>query len=96
MPRYTEKDKQKIAPTKIADKVKRMPVKDLIPYHQNPKMHPPEQVDKIASSIKHFGFTVPVIIDKDNEIIADHGSLEAAKKLKMKEIPCLLCKWKVD
>ncbi|MBW1937122.1 MAG: ParB N-terminal domain-containing protein [Deltaproteobacteria bacterium] len=54
----------------------------LIPYINNPKKHPESQINKIASSIKNFGFLVPVVVDKDNEIIAGHGRFLAAQKLK--------------
>lgn len=61
----------------------------LIPYVNNAKQHSDEQVTKIASSIREFGFVNPVIIDKDYNIIAGHGRVMAAKKLDMKEVPCL-------
>lgn len=48
---------------------------DLIPYVNNSRTHSDEQVAQIASSIKEFGFTNPVLIDKDNGIIAGHGRL---------------------
>lgn len=70
-------------------KIEMIKVDDIIPYFNNPKEHPKGQIEKIASSIKAFGFTVPVIVDKDNELIAGHGRLEAAKLLKMKEIPAI-------
>lgn len=65
-------------------------VSELIPYAGNARTHPPEQIDKIAGSIKKFGFINPIIIDAQNGIIAGHGRLEAAKKLKVKKVPCLL------
>ena len=75
---------------KIADKVVKIKTEKLIPYHNNPKQHPAEQIDKIASSIKNFGFNVPLVIDKDYEVIAGHGRLEAARKLGLEEIPCIV------
>jgi len=74
---------------KLFVKVQKVKVNDLIPYHNNPKNHPPEQVNKIASSIKNYGFTQPIVIDDENEVIIGHGRLEAAKKLDMKEIPAI-------
>ena len=62
---------------------------ELIPYIKNPKKHPKDQVNLIASSIKEFGFLNPIIIDKDNEIIAGHGRLLAAKKLGLEKVPVL-------
>jgi ParB family transcriptional regulator, chromosome partitioning protein len=60
------------------------PVVDLIPYARNSSTHSDEQVNQIAASIKEFGFTNPIIIDEDNGIIAGHGRVMAANKLKIK------------
>jgi ParB-like chromosome segregation protein Spo0J len=68
----------------------RAKVNDLIPYARNSRTHSDEQVTQIAASIKEFGFTNPVLIDKDNGIIAGHGRVMAAKKLKLKEVPCIV------
>lgn len=65
-------------------------VDELIPYINNAKLHPDEQILKIAASIQEFGFINPVIIDKENSIIAGHGCLMAAKKIGMAEVPCLM------
>lgn len=58
-----------------------MNINDLIPYKLNAKIHPYEQIQKIAESIKRFGFTQPVVIDENNVVIIGHGRLEAAKLL---------------
>jgi len=63
---------------------------NLIPYARNSRTHSDEQVTQIASSIKEFGFTNPVIIDEDRGIIAGHGRVLAAKKLGIKEVPCVV------
>jgi len=63
---------------------------DLIPYVNNTRTHSDEQVNQIASSIKEFGFTNPALIDADGGIIAGHGRVMAAKKLKMAEVPCIV------
>ena len=75
---------------KLIDKVKIIDIDKLYPYTNNPKEHPPEQINKIASSIKNFGFTVPIIIDHQNEIIAGHGRYKAAQKLELDKIPCIV------
>ena len=72
------------------NKIINKPIDSLIPYINNPKQHPADQVDKIASSIKNYGFTVPMVIDGQNEIIMGHGRLQAAKKLGMEEVPCIV------
>ena len=64
-------------------------VADLIPYARNARTHSPEQVARIAGSIKEFGWTAPILVDGDNGIIAGHGRLAAAQKLKMTEVPCI-------
>jgi len=61
----------------------------LVPYINNAKLHPEDQVGKIASSIKNFGFRQPLVVDKQNEVIAGHGRLQAAKKLGMEQVPCV-------
>ena len=68
---------------------KRAAVSDLIPYARNARTHSDEQVDKIAASIREFGFLNPVITDGDNGIVAGHGRIMAAKKLGMDEVPTL-------
>lgn len=62
---------------------------DLIPYAKNSRTHSEEQIAQIAASIKEFGFTNPIIIDETNGIIAGHGRILAAQKLKIKEVPCV-------
>jgi DNA modification methylase len=62
---------------------------DLIPYVNNAKTHPEEQVTKIAASIKEFGPCSPILVDKDNGIVAGHGRLLAAKKLGLDTFPCV-------
>lgn len=69
--------------------IEKVPVDRLIPYINNAKIHTEEQVTKIASSIREFGFLSPVLIDKDNNIIAGHGRVMAAKKLEMDSVPCV-------
>lgn len=61
----------------------------LKPYERNARTHSAEQIEKIANSIKEFGFINPVLIDGDFGIIAGHGRVEGAKKLGMTELPCL-------
>lgn len=64
-------------------------IDDLIPYVNNTRTHTEEQINQVASSIKEFGFTNPVLIDSDGGIIAGHCRTLAGKKLKLKEIPCI-------
>ena len=62
-------------------------IEALHPYERNARTHSPEQIEKIANSIREFGFINPVLIDSNNMIIAGHGRVLAAKKLKIKEVP---------
>ena len=68
---------------------KRAEVSDLIPYARNARTHSDEQVDKIAASIREFGFLNPIITDGDNGIVAGHGRIMAAKKLGIDEVPTI-------
>lgn len=70
-------------------KYENVDIKKLKPYENNARTHSEEQVEKIANSIKEFGFINPVIIDGDYGIIAGHGRVLGAQKLGMKEVPCL-------
>lgn len=69
--------------------IKRYSPKELIKYQNNPLKHPKEQIDKIANSIKEYGFLIPIVIDENKIIVSGHGRLEAALKLELKEIPCI-------
>ena len=64
-------------------------VSDLIAYENNPRKND-DAVDAVASSIKSFGFKVPVIIDSNNVIIAGHTRVKACKKLGITEVPCVI------
>lgn len=62
-------------------------IKQLKPYKKNAKKHPKEQIEQIANSIKEFGFTQPVIIDKHDCVVAGHGRILGAKKAGLKQVP---------
>ena len=62
---------------------------DLIPYSNNSRTHSDDQINQVASSIKEFGFTNPVLIDEQGGIIAGHGRVMAAKKLGLAEVPTI-------
>lgn len=65
---------------------------DLIPYTNNSRTHSDEQINQIASSIKEFGFTNPILIDEKCGVIAGHGRLFAAKKLNINAVPTIQIK----
>lgn len=62
-------------------------IRDLKPYKNNAKKHPKEQVERIANSIREFGFTQPVIVDQNNCVVAGHGRILGAKKAGLKQVP---------
>jgi DNA modification methylase len=70
-------------------KIEQIPTDKLIPYARNAKRHDAAQVSKLAGSIREFGFNNPVLIDKDNGIVAGHGRVMAAQKLELKTVPCI-------
>ena len=61
----------------------------LIPYVNNARTHSPEQITKLRSSLREFGFVNPIIVDKDLNVIAGHGRLAAAKAEGITEVPCV-------
>lgn len=62
---------------------------ELIPYEKNPRLND-EAVKYVANSIKEFGFKVPIVIDKNNVIVAGHTRYKASKELGLKEVPCII------
>lgn len=71
-------------------KFKEIAVAQLIPYANNSRTHSDEQIAQIAASIKEFGFTNPVLVGEDKVIVAGHGRLLAAQKLRLKTVPCMV------
>ena len=71
------------------ERLESMAVADLRPHERNPRTHSKKQVEQIAESIKRFGFTNPVLVDRDGQVIAGHGRIEAAKLLGMATVPVL-------
>ena len=69
-------------------KIQEVEVAKIKPYNNNPRRNQP--VDLVAKSIKEFGFNSPIIVDKDNVVIAGHTRLKAAVKLKLKKVPCII------
>ena len=61
----------------------------LIPYSNNARTHTPQQIDRVAASIREFGFLNPVIVSKDYTILCGHCRYYAAQKLKLEKVPCI-------
>lgn len=70
-------------------KIIEMNIEDLIPYKDNPRINY-MAVDAVANSIREFGFKVPIIVDKNNVIIAGHTRLEASKRLGLEKVPVII------
>ena len=69
--------------------MKLVPVNELVPYVNNARTHSPEQILKLRSSLREFGFINPVIIDREYNVIAGHGRILAAKEEGIQEVPCV-------
>lgn len=70
-------------------KLEMWPIEKLKPYEKNPRIND-TSVEPTANSIKKFGFKVPIVIKSDGTLITGHTRLKAAKKLGLKEVPCII------
>lgn len=75
-----------------ADAVERRPVASLVPYARNARTHTPEQVAQIAASIREWGWTSPVLVDEQSNIIAGHCRVLAAQQLGLAEVPVMVAR----
>ena len=74
---------------KTTTEMQLVPLSKLVPYVNNARTHSPEQLTKLRSSLREFGFINPVIIDREFNVIAGHGRIAAAKEEGMEEVPCV-------
>lgn len=74
---------------KTTSEMQLVPIEKLVPYVYNARTHSPEQINKLRSSLREFGFINPVIIDRDFGVIAGHGRILAAKEEGIAEVPCV-------
>lgn len=86
MPRKTQ-PRKKALPAGVTFTDDFWPLDRIKPFDQNPREHPEDQVKKIARSMEEFGFTVPILVDPEGEIIAGHGRLMAAQRLGLDGAP---------
>ena len=75
--------------SKTTSEMQLISVAQLIPYQNNARTHSKEQINKLRSSIREFGFVNPVIIDREYNIIAGHGRIAAAREEGITEVPCV-------
>lgn len=74
---------------KMTSEMQTVPVGKLVPYVNNARTHSPEQITKLRASLREFGFVNPCIIDRNYNVLAGHGRLEAAKAEGYEEVPCV-------
>lgn len=74
---------------KTTTEMQLVPLSKLVPYVNNARTHSPEQINKLRSSLREFGFINPVIIDRNYGVIAGHGRILAAKEEGIDEVPCV-------
>src|SRR4051812_42131335 len=79
-----------LPPAWPADKVERRPLASLVPNARNARTHSDAQVAQIAASIEQWGWTVPVLIDEAGTIIAGHGRVLAAARLRLDQVPVMV------
>jgi ParB-like chromosome segregation protein Spo0J len=82
--------------TRIASEIKQVATEKLVPYARNARTHSDNQVAQIARSIEEFGFTNPVLVDGELNIIAGHGRVLAAKQLGIKVVPTIDLSYMTD
>ena len=75
-----------------ADQIERRATAALVPYARNARTHSAEQIAQIAASIAEWGFTVPVLVDETDGIIAGHGRVLAAARLGLEEVPVVVAR----
>ncbi|SHH73890.1 DNA methyltransferase [Sporanaerobacter acetigenes] len=79
---------------KTTEELKLIGIDELIPYANNARTHSKDQINKLRSSLREFGFINPILIDKDYNILAGHGRVMAAREEGIKEVPFAnVCIW---
>jgi DNA modification methylase len=78
-----------MAKNKRGLRIELVPINRLKLDPRNPRLHSPRQIAQIAGSIRAFGFNVPILIDRDGNVLAGHGRVEAALKRGLREIPVI-------
>lgn len=72
------------------------PIDSVVPYARNAKVHGGEQIAKLRASLREFGFVRPLLIDEAGNLLAGHGTLEAARAEGMAEVPCVVASGLTD
>jgi DNA modification methylase len=88
-PEFQTRHLRQLAPEPVAsEELEYISPRKLKPYPGNARLHGNKQIEQLVKSIETFGFTAPVLIDEDNVILAGHARVEAAKRLRLRAIPC--------
>ena len=74
----------------LTEKMELVDIGRLVPYVNNARTHSTEQIKKLQSSLREFGFVNPVLVDRNYGIIAGHGRVEAAKREGITAVPCVM------
>ena len=82
--------------SKTTTEMQLISIDKLVPYVNNARTHSPEQILKLRSSLREFGFVNPIIIDREFNVIAGHGRLMAAKEEGIEEVPCVFVDYLTD
>jgi ParB-like chromosome segregation protein Spo0J len=77
---------------KADPQIERRPIGALRPYERKARKHPPEQIAQIAASIREWGWTMPVLTEEQDLIIAGHGRVEAAKLIGIDTVPVIVAR----
>lgn len=87
---------QGMAETWQAKKIVKRKLSKLVPYERNSRVHPDTQIEQLKNSILEWGWTVPVLIDENDNLIAGHGRIFAAELIGMKDVPCIVAEGWTD
>ena len=82
--------------SKTTTEMQLVPIEKLVPYVNNARTHSAEQITKLRSSLREFGFVNPILTDRNFNVIAGHGRLLAAKEEKISEVPCVFVDYLTD
>lgn len=82
--------------SKTTTEMQLISIDKLVPYVNNARTHSAEQILKLRSSLREFGFVNPIIIDREFNVIAGHGRLMAAKEEGIEEVPCVFVDYLTD
>src|SRR5258708_1262639 len=75
-----------------ADRLERWPIERLIPYANNARLHSEADLDKLAAAIRKWGWTTPVLVDEEGNLLAGHGRVAAAPRAEVTSIPVIVAR----